>query len=46
MTLLLTRWFLRTGLQWLCGALLALAITAAQHYWNHPHAVGAIAHSR
>lgn len=33
MALALAKWFLRTGLQWICGALLALAITAVeQHY--------------
>jgi hypothetical protein len=36
----LTRWFLRVGLQWLCGALLAFAVSEVEqhhHQWPPPH---------
>ena len=29
----LTRWFLRISAQWICAALLALAITAVEHHY-------------
>jgi len=44
MMLVITRWLLRTGLQWICGALLAFAVTSAQHYWRQPQAVSAMTH--
>ncbi len=34
MVMELAKWFLRTGLQWIFGALLALAITAVERQYQ------------